>query len=99
MKKDLERLTKKLENKEVLITNTFEENGLAYNLAHVIRTTAKKTYCIDEKYLMSNEPEGFRVIENGKVVLIKGNIETEKNKIYNIIKKLNGKVDYEIIIK
>lgn len=98
MKRDLEKLLDKMERKEILITNTFEKDSFAYLLAHIIRLSARTTYCVDERYLMKNEPEGYRIIESGKVVLIKGNLENDRERIYNIIKQLDGKVDYEIIV-
>jgi len=99
MKQELENLAKNLLNKEILITNTFEINSVGFNLAHILRESAKVTYCVDERYKMTKEPEGFRIIENGKVVLIQGSLESQRDYIYKIIRKLNGRIDYEINIK
>lgn len=96
MRRDIEKLLDKIERKEVLITNTFEKDSVGYLLAHVIRLSARTTYCVDDKYKMTNEPEGYRVIENGKVVLIKADLDKEPQKVEKIITKLNGKVDYTI---
>ncbi len=95
----LENLEKILKDKEVLITNTYVVGSVGYELAHLIRNYARVTYCVDDRYLMKNEPQGFRIIESGKVVLIKGNLENKKAGVYDIIRSLRGKVDYKIEIK
>jgi 5S rRNA maturation endonuclease (ribonuclease M5) len=95
---DLERLAKTLNGKEVIVLNTQDEQGLEFALAHIIRTYAKKVYCVDPNYKMTNEPEGFRIIEDGKVVLIKGDLRYDDEKVYNIFKKLDANIDYAIRI-
>jgi hypothetical protein len=94
--KDHNNFLEKIIDKEILITNTKNETGLAYYLAHVIRNYAKRVYCLDNNYKMSFDFEGYRIIEDGKVVLIKGNLNDEKTDL--IIKKLNGKIDFYIEI-
>jgi hypothetical protein len=96
---EIDMLNKSLDGKVILMTDT-NKNDSAFYLAHVLRSFALRTYCVDETYKMINEPEGFRVIEDGRVILIKGNLRTEKDKIYKLIDKINPgeKIDLEIII-
>ncbi len=86
-------------DREILITNTFEKNSLGYNLAHLVRNITYRTWCVDKRYEMTKEKEGYRIIEDGRVILLKGDLETERTRIYDIIHSLDGKIDFEIDIK
>jgi hypothetical protein len=99
LQKYIDGLKQNLSDKEVLISDTTEVGSLAFNLAHIIRSYAKRTFCCGKKYKMINEKEGYRVIENGKVILIKGNLKTQREAIYKKVKQFKGKIDYEINIK
>ena len=96
---DLELLAKSLEGKIILISDTYFQDGLAFSLSHVLRNYCSRIFCIGADYKIRESLNRFRVIENGKIVLIKGDIETERSRIYGLIKRLNSEVDYEIIIK
>ena len=93
---DLELLAKSVEGKSIVIADTFSENGLAFSLAHVLRNYVNRIYCVGEKYLMTHSPRGFRAIECGKVILIRGDLCTERSRIYELIRRLNSAPDYEI---
>jgi len=87
-----------LKDKEVVIYDT-STNLLAFHLAHCIRHTARVTYCVGINYRIKENIRGFRVLEHGKVVIIKGNLDTDRQQVYELIKSLDGKVDYEIKVK
>ena len=97
----LENFLQNIKGKEIIIDNTYEKDELGYNLAHILRNYCSKLYCCDSRYKMINEPKGYRVIENGHVVLIKGDLLLDVDKIYNIINKINNitsNISYEIHI-
>lgn len=77
---DNKNLEDRLKDKTVFITNTFTENSPGYLLACVIRNHAKLTVCGDSRYKMKQEEEGYRRIENGRVILINSEdpLDTEK---------------------
>jgi enoyl-[acyl-carrier-protein] reductase (NADH) len=93
---ELERI---LKDKEVLITGTANEHSLSFQLAHIVRTYARRTWCCDKDYKMTHEPLGYRIIEGTRVILIKGDLETERDRIYTLISQLGGNISYEINIK
>lgn len=86
---------KAVKDKSILIFDT-SKNDLAFQLAHCLRHTAKITYCVGTNYTLDENKMGYRILEDGKVVLIKGNLYTERERIYKLIDSLEGKVDYEI---
>jgi hypothetical protein len=87
-----------IRNKNVLISDT-SNNPLAFHLAHVIRHSARVTYCVGADYEIRENLMGFRILEEGKVVLIRGDLELERERIYDIVKYLQGTVEYEINIR
>jgi hypothetical protein len=86
-------LSKLLEGKIVLVSNTYEEGSLGYIAACEVREHAKTTICSDKRYKMSNEPSGYRIIEGGKVIL------TRIEDFNEIESRLKLKIDVEIYIK
>lgn len=95
--KDLEKLVDKVSGKNVIITNTYHENSFAFLLAHVLRNHTSRLYCIDPKYKMENEPEGYRKIENGNVVLVKGDLNRDRDTTLRRIGEIYGDaIDLEI---
>lgn len=94
MKSNLENLKKLLKNKEIIVINT-KQDKVAFELAHVLRDFSKVTYCVDKKYKIKENSEGYRKIEEGKVFLIKGDYDFDEEQIAFIIKKkLKGKPKY-----
>ena len=47
---------------------------------------------------MRYEPEGYRVIEDGRVVLVKADLIRDLDKIQKIFKELNVVADHKIVI-
>jgi len=96
---NLQKLKDNLYGKTILITDT-NKNIASFYLAHIVRSFSHRTYCIDDTYKMTDELCNYRIIENGKVILIKGDIVNDKNGVYNIIKQIHteDKIDLEIII-
>jgi len=96
---EVNELEKILAGKEVLISGTADENSFSFHLAHLIRLYSNRTWCCDKNYKMVNEPLGYRIIEGTRVILIKGDLDTERDRIYALIKSLGGNVSYEINMK
>jgi len=99
---ELEKLAAKYEGKNVMISDTYDIDGFAFLLAHVIRTFANKTYCVGEKYAISESPQrGYRRIEEGRVYLIRGEIRTPhgRREVLDVIANLREpKPDIEIVV-
>lgn len=96
---DYENLAQLVQDKQVVVTNTYEEGSFAFYLAHIVRNHAGITYCVDPRYKMRDEPDGVRRIEDGKVFLIRGDYFADKDAVTEKIKSLGGIVDLEVLIK
>ena len=84
----------------VLINNTFNPYDLGYIIAHAIRDYTRRLYCADERYKMNKEPEGYRVIENGRCVLVKADLLKEPENTRNKIRNIFGeRADLEILMR
>lgn len=94
---DIENLEGKVRDKNVLITDTYVNGSFGFYLAHVLRNSARRTYCVDSRYKMTGELLGYRIIEEGKVVLVKGDIVDDREKTMERIKSVYGdEIDIEI---
>jgi|LSQX01.1.fsa_nt_gb hypothetical protein len=83
-----------LKDKEIVVSDT-KKNKAAFILAHVLRDYARITYCVDDAYEISENQKGVRRIEGGRVYLIKGDLEKDRQGVYKIIRELGGNPEYE----
>jgi hypothetical protein len=90
---DLNNLSKKLRDLDIIVLNT-KSDSIMFAIAHVIRNYARTIFCIDPTYIISECDEGIRMAEDGKVYLIKGDYERDKDNLDKKIKSLGGDPKY-----